>query len=336
MARRKKIWKIYAKIGSFENLYLAAQKARKGKRYRADVLHFHLNLERELLKLREELLSKTYSAGLYRDFYIYEPKKRLISAAPYRDRVVHHALCNYMVPIFEPSFIDDSYANRSGKGTHMAILRYQAYCKQYKYVLKCDIRQFFPSIHHGVLLGLIGQRIGCPDTLALCEHIIATFNGANGKGLPIGNLTSQFWANVYMNPLDHFVKDMQAMPYLRYVDDFAIFSDDKIRLRQLKSEINEFLKAYHLELHPRKSHVHQSKEGLRFLGHRVFPEFRLLDKENIRRFKKRLKKRLKQLEAGEISQAQFDNGLQSWEAHAAFSNTYRLRKALLAFRDASC
>ena len=153
---------LFLKICSFENLLLASRKAQKGKRFTNGTARFNVNLENEIIRLREELLSKTYKPGAYASFYIYEPKKRMISAAPYRDRVVHHAICNVIEPIFERSFIHDSYANRKGKGTHKAVLRYQEFSKKCRYALKCDIQKYFASIDHQRLKKKSGKKYGMP------------------------------------------------------------------------------------------------------------------------------------------------------------------------------
>lgn len=338
---------LYPQIYEFKNLWLAARKAQKGKRYLPYVLDFNREFEKNLLMLQDQLHKKTYQPGAYQTFYIYEPKRRMISAAPYRDRIVHHALCNVIEPLFEKTFIYDSYANRKGKGTHRAILRYQAYTRKYAYVLKCDLSLFFPSIDHQILKKEIFRKIACQETRQLIEKIIDNSNSQQEtgfyfpgddffspyqrrKGIPIGNLTSQFWANVYMNPFDHWVKDQLGLPYLRYVDDFAIFSNDKSSLHRLKNKIQLFLNDYRLCLHPAKSRVHQIKEGLPFLGHRVFPTYRLLKKDNLKRFRNRMKKRIAALKSGKINGSFFQNSLQSWLAHAAFSDTFRLRQKILA------
>ena len=183
---------------------------------------FNLNLENELLGLQRELLEKTYRHGGYRDFFIYDPKRRLISAAPYRDRVVHHALCNIIEPLFERSFIADTYACRKGKGSHAAVDRYSGYARRYRYVPKCDIQKYFQSIDHEILLARISRKIRCPDTLGLIRETIGSrrdfafpfhFAGddlftplSREKGIPIGNLTSQFFANVFLDGSDHFVR----------------------------------------------------------------------------------------------------------------------------------
>jgi retron-type reverse transcriptase len=172
----KRFGNLYPEIIKFENLWESAKKAERGKRFRGNVLAFNYNLERELLTLQTELTSKTYQPGAYRTFYIKEPKSRMISAAPYRDRVVHHALCNIIVPIIEPTFISDSYANRVGFGTHAALRRFITFARSSRYVLQCDIQKYFPNIDHEILKTLVRRKIKCPDTLWLIDTIIDNSN----------------------------------------------------------------------------------------------------------------------------------------------------------------
>ena len=241
MKRRGNLW---PELISFANLHRAAMKARRGKRQRPDVLRFHFNLEQELWRLHDELSRRDYRPGPYRTFTIHEPKVRLISAASYRDRVVHHALCNVLEPVFERSLSFDSYSCRAGKGTHAAVDRCQEFARRYRYVLKADIRKFFPSIDHEILKAAL-RKIKDHDVLWLAgliidhanpqERVLQWFPGDDlftplerQRGLPIGNQTSQFFANVYLDALDHFVKDRLRVPgYVRYCDDFLAFSDDK-------------------------------------------------------------------------------------------------------------
>jgi len=218
---------LFPQICDFDNLLAAYERARKRKKQTPEMYAFHFDLEFNLLTLRDKLFSGTYRPGPYRNFYVYEPKKRKVSAAPFRDRVVHHALCRVIQPLCERKFIYDSYANRVGKGTHKALDRAHAWVKQYPYVLKMDLLKFFPSVDHEVLEGVLGRTIACPPTLALCRRILESGAGVladeypmqwypgddlftplgRARGLPIGNLTSQFWANVLLNELDHFVKE---------------------------------------------------------------------------------------------------------------------------------
>lgn len=344
----KRFGNLWGHLTSFANLLAAATKARRGKRYRPGVARFHFNLEPELWKLHEELVGKTYAAGAYQTFVIYEPKQRLISAAPYRDRVVHHALTRVLEPIFERSFIDDSYACRAGKGTHAAVRRSQHFARRFRYVLKADIRKFFPSVDHEILKQAIARKIKDPDVLWLVNRIIdhsnpqepvlAWFPGDDlftpserRRGLPIGNQTSQFFANVYLDPLDHFVRDrLGAGGYVRYVDDFLLFSDDKQELHAIRRQMAGFLRTLRLQLHPKKCAVLPVSQGIRFLGYRVFPTHRLLVKENVRRFRRRVRRMQRQYAARELSVEDVRRSLMSWSGHAKQADTYRLRRHLFA------
>lgn len=308
---------LFEKIVSFENLLSAFYKARKGKRYKASVAAFEHNLEYELLRLQRELLQNTYRAGGHTTFKIYDPKERVISAAPFRDRVVHHALCNVTEPIFERSFIGDTYANRKGKGTHAAIRRAQSYMRQYKYVLKTDIRQYFPSIDHEVLKKLIAGKIGCSRTMALISVIIDN-SGVSGKGLPIGNLTSQFWANVYLDGFDHFVKEELKIPgYVRYVDDFVAFADTKSRLHAVRQSMEQYMsERLQLTLHPLKTHITPTNCGLNFLGQRMGRKRRVILKTNLRRMQRRLRERLILFRSDSLHPDKLECQLNAWLGHA--------------------
>lgn len=249
---------LFEEIIAFENMLFAAIQAVKHKKFTMVMEKFACNFENELWTLLNELKTKTYTPGKYNEFYIYEPKKRMISAAPFRDRIVHHALCLIIEPIFENTFIFDSYANRTGKGTHRAINRYQIWSKTKKYVLKADVRKYFPCIVHEVLKKEIRKKIKCTDTLWLIDLIIDNsniqeevnfnFSGDNlftnseiRKGLPMGNLTSQFFANIFLNPLDHFVKEqLRCKHYIRYVDDFVLLADDKKTLPEIQNSVNSW------------------------------------------------------------------------------------------------
>lgn len=332
--------KLFDKIISFENLLSAAHQAAKGKRSHPSVISFFEKLEDTLYQLQNELQGKNYKPGEYTTFHIYDPKPRLISAAPFRDRVVHHALMNIVAPLLERSFIFHSYANRRRKGTHRAIRRYQNYSRQYDFVLKCDIKKYFPSIDHAILKSLIRKRIACQQTLWLIDTIIDGSNpqekvcdyypgddlftpDERRKGLPIGNLTSQFFANYYLNLLDHFIKEqLRCKAYLRYVDDFDLFSNAKQQLWDWKEKIMIFLYDYRLNLHPTRCQVYPTNIGYRFLGQIVFKTYRLLPSANVRKFKKRLKQWSKNPPENQQQR------IASWVGHASQANTFGLLKSL--------
>jgi retron-type reverse transcriptase len=345
----------------WENLLHAYRKASKGKRGHADVAEFEYRLEDNLLQLQRELQNQTYQPGEYHSFYIHDPKKRLISAAPFRDRVVHHALCNLIEPVFEKSFIFDSYANRIGKGTHKAIDRAQHYARRFKYVLTCDVKQFFPSIDHEILNTILQETL-IPkgenqiskkplesDHKWLIKKILQSgagilqeeynmmyfagddlFSIQRPRGLPIGNLTSQFWANCYLNPFDHFVKrHLRCKGYVRYVDDFLLFSNDKRELNQWRKQIINRLKAYRLTLHENKCQSRPVTEGIPFLGFILYPAHRLLKQQKGIAFQRGYKLARKAHQLGELSFADLTAIIQGWVSHIHFANTWHLRLTLL-------
>lgn len=339
---------LWEQITCFPNLLQAAKKAQKNKRFNSNVLEFNADLEKNLLEIQQQLQDKTYQFGDYKTFYIVEPKKRLISAAPYRDRVVHHALCNVIQPIFERSFIDKSYANRVGFGTHRALKKFTEFTRNHRYILQCDIQKYFPSIDHEILKSLIRRRIKCTDTLWFIDQIIEHSNLQESpvlhfpnddlltplerrRGLPIGNLTSQFFANVYLNGFDHFVQErLKISKYLRYVDDFALFSHDKTQLQQARIAIENYLVALRLKIHPVKSQLFETKHGANFLGFRVLPQCIRVKNESLRRAKRRLKNLQLAYQQRQISLTVVENSICSWSAHLAQGDTWQLRQKILA------
>lgn len=338
---------LFPQISDFQNLYLAFKKAKTGKPYTPNIACFEACLEQQLFQLQQELVSRSYQPGQYRAFLIYEPKIRLISAAPFRDRVVHHAICNVIEPIFESSFIQDTYANRREKGTHKGIKRCRDFLRQYRFVLKADIRKYFPSLDLHILKKLISDKISCADTLDLIYKIIDNSNpqefvpdyfaGDNlfsvlerRRGLPMGNLTSQFFANLYLSPLDHFVTDTLRLRYVRYVDDFIVFANDKKTLANARHLIEGFLaQQLRLRLHPDKTHITPCEKGITFLGQRVFRTHQKLKNENIRRFRKRIRRRIKAFKAGRLHPDKLEQQLNAWLGHAKQADTFRLRKKIL-------
>jgi retron-type reverse transcriptase len=342
----KRVGYLWNRLVSFENLLGAAETASKGKRLRPDVARFHFGLERELWRLHDELQTGTYRPGPYRTFVICEPKPRQISAAPYRDRVVHHALVNVLEPIFERYFLADSYACRKGRGTHAAVARCQHFARRFRYVLKADVQKFFPSLDHQVLKGLLARKVKDPAVLGLAGRIIDHSNpqeevplwfpgddlftpGERRRGIPIGNQTSQFFANVFLDPLDHFLKDrLRASGYVRYCDDFLVFTDDKSFLADVSCQAAELLAGLRLRLHPTKNVVFPVRDGIPFLGYRVFRTHRLLAKANVWRFRRRLRHMQGQYARNEICSEEIVRRVTSWIGHASQADTHRLRERL--------
>jgi RNA-directed DNA polymerase len=339
----------YKHITCWDNLWLAYRKAAKGKRGRAPAARFEHRLAENLLALRAELAAFSYTPGDYVSFYIHDPKRRLISAAPFRDRVVHHALCNHIEPLFDRRFIPHSYANRVGKGTHRAVDHLQACARQYRYVLRCDIRQFFPSIDHAILRGILAGVLQDDDVLWLCDRILASgqdvltheytmvwFPGDDllaalrPRGLPIGNLTSQFWANCYLNLFDWFVtRELGCPAYLRYVDDFALFSDSKRELWAWKQAIVARLAGLRLTIHEHAAQVLPCDCGIPWLGFIVYPTHRRVKARNVVKFTRRLCDRWDDYCAGRISFAEFDSSVQGWVNHVRYADTWGLRGHVL-------
>ncbi|NJR63882.1 MAG: RNA-directed DNA polymerase [Cyanobacteria bacterium CRU_2_1] len=343
MKRYDNLW---SQVVAFENLLQASRQAQRGKRYRPNVLEFNYNLAQELLQLQTELTQQTYIPGRYRTFRIRDPKSRLISAAPYRDRVVHHALCNIIVPLIDRTFIGDTYANRCGYGTHRALQRFTQFARSSRYILQCDIRKYFPSIDHEILKTILRRKIKCPETLWLIDRIIDGSNPQGEaveyfpgddlltpvqrrKGLPIGNLTSQFFANVYLNGLDHFVKEqLQAQRYLRYVDDFCVFSDDRAFLETARLAIETYLNSLRLKLHPIKTQLFETCCGANFVGFRILPDRIRVRNHNLKRARHRFRQLQQDYITGQVSLTELKQRLQSWEAHLLHGDTHRLRREI--------
>lgn len=330
---------LYSKVYSFENLYKAYLKARKGKRYKEYVLKFSWNLEEELRKLQEELINQTYQHGDYYEFTLYDAKKREIKAAPFQDRVVHHAICGVIEPIFDNSFIYDSYACRKGKGTHSAIKRLDYFirsaCTKWGednvYCLKCDISKYFDSIDHDILMTLIAKKIKDPQLLWLINKVVKsslsrrrykTLFDFRDTGIPIGNLTSQLFANLYLDELDQFVKHVLGIKYyLRYMDDFLVLSNDKRGLHRLESLFREFLvKNLKLELHYKKVSLSPLSKGISFLGYCVYRNYKLIRSSTVQRFIKKMKTKTK------VSERK--RSLRSWLSFASYADVYNLKEFL--------
>ena len=409
---------LFEAITSFENLIAAVRRAERGKRSQSSVGRFRTNIESEVLELQRQLREKTYSPGAYREKIITRPKERMISAAPFRDRVVHHALCRVVMPLFERRMIPDLYSNRAGKGTHAAIRRCQEFCRQYPYVLKCDIKKFFPSMDHAVLKAIIRRTIRCRSTLWLMDLIIDGSNrqepvstvfpgddlvtaatsrtptshletgtpaerrfgsglardaspfhegriesGAPSDsqtesrptgapvsnrplsperrvGLPIGNVTSQWFGCLYLDAFDHWVKEELRCPgYVRYVDDFLLFGRSKSELNDWRAAIAERLVGFRLRLNERKSRGFPTAQGITYLGQRIWPNRRRLCQANVRAARRRLRWNVRQFKLGHLSREALVSRWNSWRGHAMQADTGalvdRVRKELCDALDAT-
>ena len=279
---------VFNKIISLENLVISWREFRIGKKHRRDTLIFEHNLEDNIWELHRILADRTYKHSGYSSFFVQDPKVRHIHKALVRDRVLHHAIVKHLNPIFEPNFIYDSYSCRIDKGTHRGVEAFTEHARQVSknwtipcWVLKCDVRKFFASIDHKVLIDIVFKQVTDPDARWLINEVVSSFkseftiNPEEPKGLPIGNLTSQLFANVYLNELDQFMKhQLKEKHYIRYADDFVILHPQRDHCLEIVKSINRFLKdVLKLELHPNKITIRKFSQGVDFLGYVCFPHF---------------------------------------------------------------
>ena len=338
-----KIYKnIFNKIISLENLFSAWDKFKNDKQKKRDVQRFEWQLEENIFQLHRDLKYHRYKHGAYTSFYIHDPKQRHIHKAIVRDRILHHAVFIMLNPIFEPTFIPNSLSCRIGKGTHKGIdilnktLR-QISSNNFKpcFALKCDIKKFFETVDHSILLSIIRKRIKDADAMWLLEEIIESFISQHStlferKGLPIGNLTSQLFANIYLNEFDQFVKHkLKVKYYIRYTDDFVIVAGNKRHLENLIVPVRSFLSDnLALELHPKKITIRKFHQGIDFLGYIVLPCCRLLRTKTRQRIFKKLKKRIDEYKNGVVSKQTLEQSLQSYLGVLSHADTYKLGQEL--------
>jgi retron-type reverse transcriptase len=280
-----------AKIADAENLRLAFWKAAKGKRGKADCLAFREHLDEDLAALGAELLAGDVPVGDYQYFKVHDPKERLICAATFRERVLHHALMNVCEPVLERAAVFDSYACRKGKGRLLAVERAQGYARTHRWFLKMDIRKYFDSIHHETLRGFLARKFKDPVLLVLFDRIIGSYHTTPGRGLPIGNLTSQHFANFYLARLDRFLKEeLRRGAYVRYMDDFVVWGESGHELREVCERVQTFLTAeLKLELKGNTA-INRTAFGMDFLGYRLFPSTVRLARRSKVRFTRKFRR----------------------------------------------
>lgn len=292
----RKNYQNYSQIISWDNIYLAYKKAAKGRYYRQDILIFNSKLEENLLLIKKQLEEENYHFGPYRKRIIHEPKRRVISIAPFSDRIVHHAICQVIEPFFDKGFIFDTYACRINKGNQAAIKRLHHWLLggHFKWAWQGDIYHYFSSIDQQILLKEINRSFNDQKIVKLLGKIIASYTNDIGQqiGLPIGNLTSQLFANIYLNPLDQFIKrKLKQRYYIRYMDDLLILDNDQEQLKKSWLKIDDFLlDNLKLILHPKKVQIVKIKNGFNFLGYRHFTNYYRPKKETFKRFFQRIKR----------------------------------------------
>jgi RNA-directed DNA polymerase len=347
--RRRRFGDLFEQVVSLGNLFAAAKKALRGRGLKMPAVAFAADLETEVVALSHELRSGSYRPGAYHYFEIFEPKRRLVAAAPFRDRVVHHAICRVIEPIWERRFIAHNYACRPGKGTHAAMRRARALARQHPWALACDIQRYFPSVSHEVLMSTITRVIADEELLALIRLILASHapatDGSGGKiapagesgslaggtGLPIGNLTSQFFANVMLDPFDHFVTEVvRPGGYVRYMDDFLLFGASRGHLRELGEQVRDRLAGLKLAIHPDKYRLGRTASGVDFVGFTAFADGRIrLREKSLKNFRRRYRRLLAGVQRGHVKPASVTASVKSWVAHARHAHSEPLRAALL-------
>jgi len=323
---------LYGQICSMNNLANAWRNARKGKTKKKYVAEFEQDTRENLLNLRRELLNQTYKPKSLVNFILRDPKTRKISKSDFRDRIVHHALVRVIGPIFDKIFIYDSCANRIGKGNLFALKRFDKFKRKITdnlfkeaFCLKADIKHYFQEVDHECLLKTIKQKVTDEKVIWLISQILKNSSSEN-KSMPLGNLTSQFFANVYLNELDYFVKHkLKSKYYIRYVDDFIILHKSRIQLKIWKLRIEEFLREKpKLELHPDKSRIILLSRGIDFVGFRNFYYFRLLRKRNIWNMERKIGLFIN----GDILELKFIEIFQGWNAYSKWADSYILRREI--------
>lgn len=322
---------------SVENLFWAWKVFCRGKRSKKDVAEFELNLESNIFQLYDELASGTWKPDPYKEFYVQDPKLRKIHKASVRDRVLYQAVYTKLYQIFDKQFIHDSYSSRNKKGTHKGVARFEEFarkatCNYSKrgFALKCDIRKFFDSIDHRILISIVRQKVRDEKLLELIIGIVGSFSVVLGKGLPLGNVTSQILANVYFNEFDQYVKHvLKIQYYARYCDDFVLVHDSREFLENMIPFMGDFLRErLKLELHPRKIIMRKIHHGVDFLGYVSLPHYRVLRTRTKNRMVKKIKGAVELKKSGVISRDVFKHILMSYAGMLGYCKSEKVKKVL--------
>jgi retron-type reverse transcriptase len=342
---------LWPQLVAWPNLLFAAANARRGKLARPVVGRFEFRREWELVRLQRELEAGTYRPGPFTTHRVARPKPRLISAAPYRDRVLHHAVLNVLEPLLDRHFHPDSYACRKGKGTHAASRRLQRLMRRNRFALQCDVRQFFPSIDHDILKGTFRRLVKDRPLLRLLDVIVDGSNPQDDaiewfpgddlfapalrrRGLPIGNLTSQWFANWYLNAFDHAVTSgLRVGGYVRYCDDFVILGNDRRELEGLRGRVAELLAGLRLRLHPGKTAIVPTQAGLTFVGYRTWAYRREVRGANVRAFRSRLKRLQNAVRLGRLGEDELRRRVAGWLGHATEAGDLKLMTRVARWLD---
>lgn len=335
---------LYRENITLERIFQAWEEFSKGKRHKKDVIEYERHLEDNLFALFDSLYNKSYKHGSYQEFYVRDPKLRHIHKAVVKDRVVHHLVSKILEQIFDPTFYPHSYSCRINKGSHKAVRAFVKMTRQASFnnscvlfALKGDIKKFFASIDQSVLLEILAKRIKDPEFLSLLENIIKSFNDEPSlgplfptKGMPIGNLTSQLFANIYMDPLDQYIKHiLKIKHYIRYADDFVILSSEKNYLEKLIPQISNFLDCkLKLSLHPKKVTIRNYYLGIDFLGYVILPYYIIPRTKTRRRIFRKIYQKIQQLNSGETNHLHIQQAMQSYIGYLSHANSYLLIQQL--------
>lgn len=330
---------LFEKITSLENLFSAWNEFRLGKEGKLDVQEFGLDLEDNIFELHDDLRNNSYKHSSYKSFYLHDPKLRHIFKARVRDRILHHAIVKIIGPIFEKSFIFDSYSSRKNKGTHKAIARFRYFAQKLSrnnsrtiWILKCDIRKFFDSVAHDIIINQIADKVKDDKAVELIKNIVDSISKSKNSGIPLGNLTSQLFSNIYLDNFDQFIKRrLRLKYYLRYNDDFMILNSDKQFLEGLIPIISLFLKEkLNLELHPQKVIIRNWHQGIDFLGYVIFPCYTVLRTKTKQRILRKIRKNWRQLQTDPLYQKSFNQSLQSYLGVLHHCRGYNIQNSISA------
>lgn len=323
----RRVGYLIEQIADTDNLRLALWKAKRSKEGKRDVQTFLNDWEGRLLQMRKDILSNRVKVGNYHYFKIYDPKERTICAASFAERVLHHAIMNVCHPYFERHLIYDTYATRLNKGTYAALERAFEYAHKYKYVVKLDYRKYFDSISHEKLKLKLRRLFKDASLLTLLDNIVDSYSVKEGYGIPIGNLTSQYFANYYLSHIDHFCKEnLSAKGYVRYMDDILIFANEKEYLHKMLKKVQAESESE--ELHLKNYSVHRVSDGVKFLGYKIYPHTIRLSKESQRRFKTKINMCNQCLKQGKWSQETYRNHIIPLLSFTMHANTMKWRKTL--------
>ncbi|MDI3234160.1 reverse transcriptase/maturase family protein [Exiguobacterium antarcticum] len=344
----KRIGNLYEQIIDYEQLYIAYRQSIKNKRFKPEILRFSQNLEENLIQIQNELIHGTYQVSPYRQFYVHEPKKRLIMSLPFRDRVVQWSIYQTLMPLYERTFIHDSYACRKGKGAHRAVRRLQSWIRTYGegggYCLKIDVAKYFYRVDHQVLLAIIERKIKDKRLINLVYTIVSCEQEefgielgdhhyekprVYGIGMPIGNLLSQLCANIYLNELDQFVKHtLRLKHYMRYMDDMVVLHHSKKELREALFEIECFLQdELRLSLN-NKTSIRPIQHGVDWVGYQVHRTHIRMRKSTSLRMKRRVRHLVKKYQRGEVDNETIHHTVQSYNGLMKHGNCHALRTKL--------